>query len=351
MRGLALAFALSLAFALPACSVFRPVVASSADLEDYRAFRVAAAEGTRLARAKRYLERHPTGSFADEVRAAFDEEEPRYFARAQTSREVARRYLADLPDGPHAPAVLALLIALESSMQEAELTDLARKVRYEDTKLEAAAVQRRAVSESILSAIAVFLEDDVYGAPLDRAPVVMRRRLVGGDASWGTVPSSREEDHFFLLPTRPDRESRLLTLQITAVTDKDDRVTEGRIVAPDMFVRWMEAEQIVRLDPALEEDRAEARVFAMTRIEGALERRFPKAACKDLRGERELYHRACGGWDAVVTQGAGAGKTDAVVIRGPVAASVPVAPPSPPSPPSPKGEEDGGPPASPTPPR
>ena len=86
------------------CATFRPMTAGSGDLADYRAFRVAAAPGTRLARAKKYLEQHPSGAFTAEVRAAFDEEEPRYFERAQASQEGARRYLADLPDGPHAVA-------------------------------------------------------------------------------------------------------------------------------------------------------------------------------------------------------------------------------------------------------
>src|SRR5262245_14381411 len=56
--------------ALGACGGLKAMVAPSDDLEDYRAYRVAAAEGTRLARAKRYIERHPRGRFADEVRTS-----------------------------------------------------------------------------------------------------------------------------------------------------------------------------------------------------------------------------------------------------------------------------------------
>ena len=152
------------------CASLNTVIAPPGDLADYRAFRVAAYEGTRLARAKTYLDRHPEGTFASEVRRAFEEEEPRFFEAAQQSREGARRYLADLPDGPHAKAALALLTALESDMQDAELRDLARKVRFEDAKLESAAVQRRAVPETILGAVGVFLDEDVYGKPRSEAP-------------------------------------------------------------------------------------------------------------------------------------------------------------------------------------
>lgn len=302
------------------CAELRPMLAPPNDLEDYRAFRVAAAEGTRLARAKRYLERHPKGTWAREVQAAFDEEEPRYFERAQASREGIRRYLADLPEGPHADAALALLVAFGSSMQEAELRDIARRVREGDAKLEAAAVQRRAVGEGILASVGALLDDDVYGAPRAEAPPKLRALLLGRNVSaltWGGgVPSRHEDDYFFVLPTRPDRESRLLTVEIS-IAETDGVVTGATVEGSDMFVRWAEADQIVRLDASLPADRTEAQVHAMGRLEGAFERRLPSASCPDLRRDQELYHRACGGWEVIVLPGARAGDKDAIVIRAP----------------------------------
>jgi hypothetical protein len=297
------------------CASFKTVVAPPNDLEDYRAYRVAAYRGTRLARAQKYLERHPDGSFAEEVRTAFDEEEPRYFSEAQESRDGIRRYLADLPRGPHADAAVAMLIALESNMQDAELADLARKVRFEDSKLESAAVQRRAVGESILGAVGVLL-DDVYGVSRDDAPASLKRLMFGPTpTTWGHPPARREEDLFFLIPTRPERESRLVTLVI-ALEEKEGVIVGGRISGADMFVRWAEADQIVKLDPEAADDRAEAHVHAQARLEGALERRFPKATCPDRAQGKELFHRACDGWEAVVLPGERAGDDDAIVIRG-----------------------------------
>ncbi len=308
---------------LAGCAPLRTVTAPSAELEDYRAFRVAAAEGTRLARAKRYVERHPRGVWANEVKAAYEDEEPVYFQNAQTSREGVRRYLADLPDGPHSAAALSLLMAFESSMQDAELRDLARRVRLEDAKLEAAAVQRRAIGETILSTLGVLLDDDVYGAPLSEAPAKLRALLLGRTTpTWGSVPARQEEDYFFVLPTRPERESRLLTLE-TSVDQTGGVVVGARIEGADMLVRWAEADQIVRLDSSAAEDRTEAQVHAMARLEGALERRFPSGSCPDLRKDRELYHRACGGWEAVVVPGAQAGDKDSIVLRVPRASSQP----------------------------
>ncbi|MBX3186890.1 MAG: hypothetical protein KF819_07745 [Labilithrix sp.] len=308
-------FALA-AVALAGCASFRTMTASPGDLEDYRAYRVAGAQGTRLARAKQYLDRHPTGAFAVEVRAVFDEEEPLYFERSQGTREGVRRYLADLPDGPHAPAAIALLTALESNMQDAELRDIARKVRYEDAKLEAAAVQRRAVGEAILGAVGVLLDEATYGVARGEAPQTLRSMMIGTPhTTWGAVPARREEDLYFLLPTRPERESRVLTLEI-ALGERDGVITSGSVEGADMFVSWAEADQITKLDPSAGSDRTEAHLHAMDRLGGALERRFPAATCPDARQGRELYHRACDGWEVTVVAGEGAGQKDAIVIRG-----------------------------------
>lgn len=302
---------------LAGCAELRPMTAPSDDLEDYRAYRVAAAEGTRLARAQTYLERHPDGAWSAEVRAAFEEEEPRFYEKSQGSREGVRRYLADLPRGPHADAALQLLIALQSSVDEAELRDIARRVRNEDARLERAAQQRRAVGEAILGAIGVLIDEDVYGVPRGDAPPELRALMTGRHSpTWGGVPRTHEEDYFFLLPTRPERESRLLTLEVTLV-EEDDEVVASRVEGMDMIVRWAEADQIVRLDSSAPEDRTEAQVFAMGRLEGALERRFPAASCPDLRQGEELYHRACDGWEAVIRAGTHAGDNDTILIRSP----------------------------------
>lgn len=292
----------------------RAMLAPSGDLADYRAFRVAAHEGTRLRRAQAYLTEHPNGRFAAEVRAAFETEEPKYFAAAQTDREYARRYLADLPNGPHADAALALLIAFDSSMQDAELKDIARRMLYEDAKMETAARQRRAIGEAIFTAVGVFQEETIIGLPRAEGPIELCDLLRGPTVTTtGGLPRVREEDFFFLLPTRPQRESRLLTLQIEAI-EEANLVVGGRLEGSDMFVRWAEADQIVKLDPSSPDDRTEALVHAQDRLGGALEARFPAKTCPDSPGPRELIHRACNGWEVVVSAGQSAGDKDSILI-------------------------------------
>ncbi len=299
------------------------MVATPADLDDYRAFRVAGAQGTRLARAMRYLARHPTGAFAEEVRAAFDDEEPKFFERAQGSRDAARSYLVDLPAGPHATAALALLTTLASTMRDAELADIARRSQIDNAKLETAAVQRRAIGEAVLRATGVLLDDATYGVPRVEASPALTGLMSGRAAlTWGCVPARIETDFFFLLPTRPTHESRLLTLEVT-LTERDRVVSTGTIAGSDLFVRWAEAGQITKLDPSAPEDRTEAQIFAMQHLGGALEHRFPAASCPDLRQERELYHRACGGWEVWVVPGNAAGAKDSILIRGSARHSAP----------------------------
>src|SRR5262249_5816864 len=154
----------------------------------------------------------------------------------------------------------------------AELRDLARRVRLEDAKLEAAAVQRRAVGEGVLGAIGVLLDDDVYGGPkTDNSGDLKALLPRPGAPNRGAVPRLHEEDYFFSLPTRPERESRLLTLEISLLED-GGVVSGAKLEASDMFIRWTEADEIVRLDADADEDRTEAQVHAMSRLEGAFER-------------------------------------------------------------------------------
>ncbi len=313
-RGLRALGVIALLVAGAGCATLRPLTAGSGDLADYRSFRVAAAPGTRLARAQSYLERHPKGAFADEVRAAWEDEEPRYFVRAQASREGALRYLVDLPKGPHATAALALLTALGSSMHDAELADIAHAVAQDDVRLEAAAAQRRAIGGAILSAVDALLDENVYGVPRAGAPPALRTLMTGTDATWGGVSERRERDFFFSLPTRPIRQSRLFTLEIE-LREEHGLVVEGVVAGADMFVRWAEADQIVKLDAASSEDRTEAQVHAMARLAGALERRFPSRECPDSLRERELYHRACRGLEVQITPGSEQGARDVILVR------------------------------------
>ena len=329
MKRRALILAASLVASLAAslasfgCAALRPITASSEDLADYRAFRVAANEGTRLARAQRYVEAHPQGAWVNDVRAAFDAEEPPFFEASTTTRERTREYLIALPSGPHASAAVALLTAFDRRVEDEASARIVREARRTEATLEHASEQRRLVGETILGWLAALLDPNVYDARIDEAPPLLHRALAGtGHPTWGAIAPRHEADLFFSLPTRPERESRLVTLTLSLKT-QSDLVVEGRIEGADLFVRWNEADDMRAKDPTNEADRRAAAAHARDLLAGALEARFPERRC-DARDPRDpaLIARACDDWSATVRMADSPGGTDAITIRGPHRAPV-----------------------------
>ncbi len=303
-----------------ACAVVKPIVADSGDLADYRAFRVAAHEGVRLSRAQHYLDAHPSGAWASEVRAAFDAEEPRYFEAATASRAKTSEYLTDLPHGPHAAAAIALLTAFDTKVEDIATARLLRDARRTEAKLERASVQRRGIGETILGDVAALLDPSLYGARPDELPPTVRSAL-GGTAppTWGGRPLTRRTtDFFFSVPSRLARESRIVTIEL-ALELEAGRVTSGVVRGVDLFVHWEEADTMKARDPTSPGDRAAAAEHAADLLSGALEARLPVARCEaPASPPDELLVRKCDGWTATIKMGSAVGEVDAIVLSGPL---------------------------------
>jgi hypothetical protein len=300
------------------CAVGKHLTAESGDLADYRDYRVAAREGTRLKRAQAYLEHHPRGAWTDEVRAAYESEEPAWFEACQASREGVRAYLTDLPRGPHADAALSLLVAYDAKVEDVETARLMRDARRTEAQLEAAAAARRAVGEAILGAVGALVADHVYGAPIDDASPLLRGLLGGGaSTTWGELPARRERDLFFVLPTREGRQSRVATFAVEVERAPSGAIVAGRIEGDDLFVRWDESDLVRPLDASSSNHRSEAAYHARLLLEGALESRLPAARCAAAPAEGELVRRACDGWRAVVRWGQIEGQPDVIEVHGP----------------------------------
>jgi hypothetical protein len=133
------AVALTLLFA-PVTSAGCALRATHGDYESYRAYRLAEDSQQRALAGALYLERHPRGTFADEVRAALSLEEERFYAARATSAQGLRDYLRVYPDGRYADAVRAELAGL--SWREAE--DVAAGERAREASEAAAAETLRA---------------------------------------------------------------------------------------------------------------------------------------------------------------------------------------------------------------
>ena len=303
------------------CSTFRPMIADDQDASDYRKFRTAAHEGRRLGYADDYLAAHPKGAFAEEVRTTFQAEEEAYFERAKASRQAAREYYEFLPRGPHAEQAISLITAFDTDLEEKALLEVVRRVRYNEATLEVAASARRRVGETVLAAIGALSDDNVYGARIQDAPDSVHRVLAPpfdvtrvGIMTWGFFPTSQETDLFFLLPTRPERESRVATIKVELLRDEAARIRGGMISGEDLFVRWQEADLIAALDPTQISDRTEAGIHALEILGGALEARFPRETCSVPPPEGALYARACRGLSVSVVMGESAGAVDRIVF-------------------------------------
>ena len=309
-------FAALLCTLLPACAIGRAVVAGDDDLADYRGFRVAAHEGVRLARAEQYVAAHPKGLWIDEVRQAFDAEEPAYFERSSASRAKTSEYLADLPHGPHAEAAIALLTAFDTHLEDLATEKMMRDARHTEATLDHANVQRHAVGETVLADIAALLDAALYGSPSRALPEATRAALgFGATSTWGRPEPRRSRDLFYSIPTHLARESRIATVKLEILFAGDVAVS-GRISGPDLFVHWTEADTVTTLDPTLPEARASSAAHVAEVLTGALEARLPAARCS-VPSPGDVIARRCDGWSVIATQADVPGQPDVIVVSGP----------------------------------
>jgi len=307
-----------LALATTACDVGRQLASDPADLADYRSYRTAAREGARLARAEHYLEAHPNGAWASEVRADFDAEEPVFFEKAKTSESRAIDYIVDLPHGPHIDAARTLLQQYVVHADDFETTKLLQESRHTAALLDRAATARAQVGEHVMAGVAAILDADVYGARLDEAPRPLKR-ILGGEAhaTWGGAWSTQSDVALpFVVPTPTGATDRVANVEVS-VKLEHGRIVEGRVWGPDLFVRWAEAETIKTLDESDERARGAAATFVKEVLGGAIEGVVPAARCTAHADRGELLARSCDGWLVRIEMGEFAGAPDVVFVRGP----------------------------------
>ena len=171
------------------CAASKQMLAGPGDLADYRAWRVAAHPGARLARAEVYLTVHPAGAWVDEVRASFTSEEARYYDAAKSSRKGALEYLEYLPRGPHAEAATALVDSFDDTVEKLMIERIVREVKHRATQRQQERERRAKLRAAILADVALLLDPDVYGKSLADAPDPLRRALSGGRTP--TIASAR----------------------------------------------------------------------------------------------------------------------------------------------------------------
>jgi hypothetical protein len=277
---------------------------------------LAAHEGTRVAREKAYLERHPKGVYAAEVRAAYEVDEPAFFERAKATPEGARDYLASLPDGPHAAPASAALRGVYERADDIALDRELREGRLAEVRFQRAKKARSAAAAAFVDGLAVLSAPGVLGASLDAPPPALVRAVHGDLGSLSGLPLRSERDAFFALPAPKGSHDadRVLSYRVE-LREAHHRVTRLEIAGTDLFVRFREAETSVALDASSPADRKLARAYALEVIAGALEARFPKAGCEVAPRSGEVLARACRGARVSVVAPEAFGADDRVVLE------------------------------------
>ncbi len=299
------------------CAVPKQMFAATDDLADYRAFRMAVREGTRLSLAESYLGRHPKGAWADEVHRAFEAEEPRWFEHAKRSRSAARDYIVDLPEGPHAAAANAVMASFDAPEADLDTLELLAQARESAAFLDLQAERRRRLGELILEELGALLDPDTLGATLDQAPDALAGVLRGAHpCTWGKCSRAarRNDEFYFGLPTPTDIDARVAEVRLELVIERD-RIIGGRVEGEDLFVRWAEANEVRALDPTAAADRAEVAKNVADLLGGALEARFPVAYCAAQPLHGEIVARACDGRQVSVRMGLSGRQVDVIEVR------------------------------------
>ena len=292
------------------------MLAAPGDLADYRAFRIASAEGTRLSRAQTYLRRHPRGAWADEVRASFDDEESAWFEAAKTSRARARDYVIDLPRGPHADAARALLTLFDTSEPDIAMLELLANARRTSASLDVESAQRALVNEVVLEELAALVDPAAVGAKLDEPPVALGRVLRGpAPRTWGLPGpiATRDDDLRFVVRSPGEVQGRELHVSFR-VTLARKHLAGGVIAGEDLFMRWIEAAEQHVYDSLEDADRAEVAAKVAEILGGALEGRLPAARCAVRLSKGEVFARSCDGWRVSARMGTVIGAVDAITV-------------------------------------
>ena len=141
-------------------------VATRDDYADYREVRLADDDDARRRAVSSYLESHPEGQWAGELRAEHEAAEDALYEERKSTAEGLRYYLEVYPEGRYADQAQARLTALESVRQNRQReADIDRDV-HRERREEALAERREWASQAISFWTRILLEVERWGEPI-----------------------------------------------------------------------------------------------------------------------------------------------------------------------------------------
>ena len=272
-----------------ACAAFVP----RAEYRDYRAVRLAENDETELRAIGVYLDAHPEGQWAGDLRAKRAEMEQGYFELAKESGEGLRAYLDIFPEGRFAAEAERRLSAMSNVSDARNSEDAERRARVEGVREEMQEARRQWAAQATEFWSRVLLSVNGWDRPM--AEVVADNPAF--DDAFRAAPrprcSSSECVKFYTLDyaiavpgqTRLERRMRImLRLRFSeAQVETPAKLVGAELLMPNRgFTRWYELETgtpVLDLDP---ESRSATLEWAVERLVPMLRRHLPNAVGIDV---------------------------------------------------------------------
>ncbi|WP_437339222.1 hypothetical protein [Sorangium sp. So ce394] len=316
-RALSCAAALSV---LSGCASRPALLASHDDYAAYRATRVSRTLEGRLAAASAYLERHPEGAFAAEVRAYLARAEPVYYAAKRGTAAGLAAYLATLPRGAFREDATRRLRALVRERSAGDL--LSRAARETDAQLSRQRAERARVREELAAWLRRFLGREAWGRPLAEAPaeVIVPFSLTlpaprCAPAGEGAAVCAKRIALPFVVNAGGESAPRQAEIEISVLGDAAGRPIEVAIRGPDLFTRLEEARSAREVAPDDPEGRIGGIALAVELARGAFAARVSgDPSCGRQVEAPVVLHLECEGARLVARAASEAGEDDAVTI-------------------------------------
>ena len=253
------------------CAMF----AGRDDYASYRKVRLAESERSWLVAMRDYIEEHPDGQWADEVRAERAELEPMFWEENRETIGGLNQYVEAYPDGPHRAEGEERLGALrEVAASRAEEAQAASAV-LEERRRERMAFRRGWVTRATRFWVGTFLAVENWGSPI----ADVARGNAEFNRAYGLRPPPRcstEEcvklyQGTYQIPL-PGQTALTRRLQVVLRL----RLEEGNLVRAEMllpeqgFSRWYELENRTVVTDGDPEQRQAAITWALERLVPAI---------------------------------------------------------------------------------
>jgi hypothetical protein len=302
---------------LGACAATARMTGGFGDYASYRRTRLAPTLEERLGAADRYLRNYPHGDYRAEVRAWFGPAEKHYFKLAWNNLPRLRAYLDEMPQGPHADAVVDRIGELESRSEFANQRE-ARELLHAssiEARLARAAENRREFLHEFATLSGALARTRSFGEPTSNldSELLLRFRVRQPAGSCDESHCTKLFSYPFAVPEDKSIVDREATATLEIALDRG-LVQSVTLTGPELLTRVAEAAHVSAV-PNNPQARAEAIAHAVDVIDDAIEPALPQSRCAADAVSPVVLARQCDGVRFEVSYGLDGGTPDRVTIH------------------------------------